>query len=340
MDVSLMNHKAVRRTLSRLIPFMGVPSMRGASEQQTLSQSSVSKRLKWALVGVASLSVLCVGWLPAIAVELSAWRYDSRSRSLTLTLHGTTIPSVSVTAPDQLLVELPDTQVGDVRAQRVQDGFVERIALEQATPETVWVVVDFVPGTVLSDTQQATPLAASSNAIQLWKVEPTLMASRRVADAAITTQTDSNAGAAALATPSASPSRSNAIAQADFPDLPVLEPATLPNQTVIVPPIGAAPTTPVRSPETSAPVVDIPVIEADAIESAPPFLESTPAPAQPAPIETVELETASSREEIADSRFESRSAPFEPPIEPPAERRIEPNESRWPAPIPFGQPLP
>lgn len=284
----------------------------------------LKRALKWAAIGMSSLSAVCMGLLPAASAELSAWRYDSRSRSLTLTLPGTITPNVSVTAPDQLLLELPDTQVGDVRAQQVNDGFVEEIFLEQATPETVWMVVDFVPGTVLSDTQQVTPLAASSNTLQLWKVQPALIASRRGVEAAIATQTRSTeAGAAALAVETP-----GAIAQADFPDLPVLEPAAPLSQPVSVPPINASPVRvppPSTAPTPSAPVAADPVTTAE-----PPFIGEVN-------VEVVEVVPTRSAEPIA---FDNGADPVEADFALPTQPSESAGTSRWPEPIPFGQPLP
>ncbi|MEM6449897.1 MAG: AMIN domain-containing protein [Cyanobacteria bacterium P01_D01_bin.105] len=324
-----------------------------------------------------------------MAAQLSAWRYDSSSRSLTLTLPDAVVPDVSVTAPDQLLIELPDTQVGDIRGQSVNDGFVEQIALEQATPETVWMVVDFVPGTVLSATQQVTPIAAASERLQHWTMQPTVMASRRVVDAAVTDNANSAAGAAALAVET--PSIGTAIAQADFPDLPVLEPAVPLNQPVSVPPIRA---TSVRVPDLETSVVEIPIqsnpvqldevpmvpdfngsesgpIELNAMESslsesapsdatepsvslAPPFLgeidtaisetRSTQSPASIAIDSDPTVDTVRVREAEVTPRLDGRSeASAEAGIsefEIPTGRGRATNTSRWPEPIPFGQPLP
>lgn len=336
---------------------------RKALRSNTLGQQTLfwKKGLRWTMLGLSSLSFVCIGLLPAMAAELSAWRYDSRSRSLTLTLPGSVTPNISVTAPNQLLVELPDTQIGDVRGRQVNDGFVEQIALEQATPETLWMVVDFVPGTVLSDTQQATPLAASSNTLQLWKVQPTLLASRRVVDAAIAGAgaSPSDAGASALAVEV--PSVGGAIAQADFPDLPVLEPAVPLSQPVSVPPIDAsAPvqvperSTAVSVPELESPIqadaapVQVPVVvDRDAIEALPPVAAAPATPAEPPfiggidieVVETVPLQPSASVAVEPRANIEA-AVTEQSEFSVPTGRVNATNNSRWPEPIPFGQPLP
>ena len=149
--------------------------------------------------GAAALVTLGVamGWgLPAIASQLTAWNYDEQTRSLHLTLPANVTPTVSVIAPNQMLVELPDTQIGDIAGQNVGDGLVESITLKQTTSDKVWMVVNFVPGTVLATQQNAVPLGGSTGSItpegsaspttsdplaadaslQQWQVRPALVA--------------------------------------------------------------------------------------------------------------------------------------------------------------------
>ena len=345
------------------------------SQQSFRQQASLLKRGgMWVMLSLSSLSAICVGLLPAMAAELSAWRYDARSRSLTLTLPGSVTPQISVTAPNQLLVELPDTQIGDVQGRQVNDGFVERIALEQATPETLWMVVDFVPGTVLAETQQVTPLAASSNMLQLWKVEPTLLASRRVVEAAVATSRTTpaeaaspGAGASDLAVDGPSIGRA-AIAQADLPDLPVLEPAVPLAQPVSVPPIdtslddapaGSVPKVATgRVPRVSVPELERSPIQADdAPINVPVVVEPamdepavpTASPAQPPflggidveVVETMPVQPPAAVAVEPEISVTEPSAFGAPTVDVSAERvNTQNTTSRWPEPIPFGQPLP
>ncbi|MEL7144295.1 MAG: hypothetical protein AAGL08_19025, partial [Cyanobacteria bacterium J06573_11] len=45
----------------------------------------------------------------AMAEEITEWGYNEQTQVLTLTLPDDVLPRVSVVAPDQLLLELPDT---------------------------------------------------------------------------------------------------------------------------------------------------------------------------------------------------------------------------------------
>ncbi|MEL6855353.1 MAG: hypothetical protein AAFO83_09590 [Cyanobacteria bacterium J06607_13] len=197
----------------------------------------------WLTAGVAGLASAgtVLSPLAAIAAELRDWQYDTQTQILTLTLPVAVTPTVSVVAPDQLLLELPNTQVGDVMGQTVGDGLVDNIVLEQATPETVWMVMEFAAGTVLSASQSATPLASETDGgEQQWQVRPTLIAaSRQAANTSVATaQGDSESVGPVGASASQLREPAGTIAQApDFSDLPILEPAMPIDEPVVVPPL-------------------------------------------------------------------------------------------------------
>ncbi len=212
--------------------------------------------IRWGLLtGAASMLALGIDALPAAAAELIDWGYDSQTRSLTLTLPSNLLPSVSVLASDQLLIAIPDTQIGDVAGLTVGDGVVDSIVLEQTTPETLWVIMEFAEGTVLADTQSVVPVGAGTGG-QRWEVLPLVVASGEVFDEPVV----NGGGAESLRTPAVD------VAQADFPDLPILEPGIVLSEPVSVPPldafnapIPAAPALPPLPPvaEVSRPVVDV-----------------------------------------------------------------------------------
>ncbi|MEL6160086.1 MAG: hypothetical protein AAFQ40_10530 [Cyanobacteria bacterium J06623_5] len=230
---------------------MGSSSIKGAYSNGFRWQFSVS------VVAFVSAGMM-VNPLSAIAAELRDWQYDTQTQVLTLTLPEAVTPTVSVVAPDQLLLELPNTQVGDVMGQTVGDGLVENIVLEQATPETVWMVMEFAAGTVLSASQSATPLATgTAEGEQQWQVRPTLIAASRQAASPSVTGSAAALESGGPVESSASQLREpvGAIAQApDFSDLPILEPAMPIDEPVYVPPLEpvAAPTV---SPEEPAEAV-------------------------------------------------------------------------------------
>lgn len=229
------------------------------------------RRIRWGLMAsvVSAMAVVAQAGA-ALAAELTDWRYDSQTREIQVVLPTTVAPSLSVLAPDQLLIELPNTQIGDVAGQSVGDGVVETIVLEQTTPETVWMVVEFAPGTVLADVQNATQTLVGDG-LRQWQVQPALMASRRTVDMPAAATPGGNAidvtGSAAadrLRSPSVN------VAQAgDFSDLPVLEPAMPMNEPVSVPPLEASPVEVV--PVEVVPTVEVMPIEIPVISEAEPI---------------------------------------------------------------------
>ena len=261
-------------------------------------------------MAVSLMALTTIGTTQATAAELTELQYDAQTRSLTLVLPESVTPQVSVLAPDQLLLELPDTQVGDLQAQRIQDGLVESIVLEQATPETTWIVMEFAAGTVLSDAQSAVPVGGADNVQfdngeQAWQVRPALTAaSRRVTNDSVTGSVAATPGASA----SSLRRSTNEIAQApDFSELPVLEPAVPMNEPVSVPPLNR----PVRVPpiEAEPSVVEVEVIPAS--ES-----DDSTFVSEPTVIEETQTTTAVRSEEAAAiSEPLSEDPPFvEPPF--------------------------
>ncbi|MEO0520796.1 MAG: hypothetical protein AAF171_26255 [Cyanobacteria bacterium P01_A01_bin.116] len=253
---------------------MGKQSGRSDRRTTALTQFSL-KGMKWGRLAfshilIAAVMVAGIQVKPAEADELTAWEYDSNTRSLSFLLPDAVMPSVSVVAPNRLLLELPDTQVGDVAGQTVGDGLVESIVLEQATPETVWMVVEFAVGTVLAEAQSVAPTgftasldsAQDSGAadLQEWQMQPALVASRRTVAAANSASRDTASEPLGAGTGSADSLRQAPVSLAevpDFPDLPVLEPSVA-DEPVSVPPIDSLPD---GVGELPVPVVPVPTSE-------------------------------------------------------------------------------
>ncbi|MEO0648667.1 MAG: hypothetical protein AAFZ17_21355, partial [Cyanobacteria bacterium J06650_10] len=261
-------------------------------------------------MAVGLMALTTIGTTQATAAELTELQYDEQTRSLTLILPESVTPQVSVLAPDQLLLELPDTQVGDLQAQSIQDGLVESIVLEQATPETTWIVMEFAAGTVLSDAQSAVPVGGadnvqSDNGEQAWQVRPALTAaSRRVTNDSVTGSVAATPGASA----SSLRSSINEIAQApDFSELPVLEPAVPMNEPVSVPPLNRPVSVPPFEAEPS-------VVEVEVIPT--PESDDSTFMSEPTVIEEAQTTTAVRSEEAAAiSEPLSEEPPFvEPPF--------------------------
>ena len=372
----------------------------------------VSKQFsRWGWGASVAALIAGAGIMPVQADQLESWRYDSQARSLTLSLPPNVVPTLSVLAPNRLRVELPNTQVGEVAAQTVADGLVESIALEQATPDTVWMVVDFAEGVVLADAQSAVP-TDTAEGLQQWQVRPALTSDS--AGDALTADALTTAPSAIALSPAD-------LAQLpDFPELPLLEPAIPLSEPVTVPPIDVRPdTAPIAevmpadtaaADEATMPLADsvaappaadrsedaIVVSEPEEFPFDPPFLEDmaepTPLPEAPAvdrlpeellpsveadasmtdipvvaapadlpadePVTTVPEVVPEVAPEVTPEPSTANAAAIanapadalpiaaepveadDPIVEIPAESVTPANVSRWPEPIPFGQPLP
>lgn len=356
------------------------------------------------------MTALGLGMLPAIARELPAWNYDEQARSLNLTLPAGVTPTLSVIAPNQMLIELPDTQIGDVAGQNIGDGLIEGIMLEQTTPDKVWMVVDFAPGTILETEQTAVPVESSAAndplaadaSLQQWQVRPSVVASRPDSSAIIAAASTPAPSTPALSVEAASLQANSAanlrgsgqgsgeaIAQApNFPDLPVLKPAMPISAPVSVPPLEASPVPAQPAPiefeqiESEQPAANL---SSSDLPSEPPFIGeleeeiNIPAVNEPAPTKTtaaadlptvaplpvldsevvsqpaseptdeVESDVIADENSSEGSNLELANAASVPQAVPatvitvmdiPAENVNTPPTSRWPEPIPFGQPLP
>lgn len=287
---------------------------------------------------------MTMGWgmLPAVASKLTAWNYDEQTRSLTLTLPANVTPSVSVIAPNQMLVELPDTQIGDVAGQNVGDGLVESITLKQTTSDKVWMVVNFVPGTALATQQNAVPLGGSATtpensassttgdplaadaSLQQWQVRPALVAGR-LDNSSVSASVEGNTAegdtaesdTATVTAPSALSSEAASLQEGGAANLSERGDAIA--QTPIFPELPILePAMPINAP-VSVPPIDARPVPAQPAQSVPvqaasppvqatlPVQASVPPVATPTPSESVSAEqpTASS----SDSQV-----PLEPPF--------------------------
>ncbi len=284
---------------------------------------------RWIPVLGSLSAMLMMRAMPAIAAELRQWDYDSQTRSLTLVLSATVTPTVSVLSDNQLLIELPDTQVGDVIAQQVNDGMVDSIVVRQTSPDTVWMVVAFLPGTVLADSQALAPIGAADAPgpnLQQWQVRPALLSG-----SSANTQAGTQARTQADSRPTEMQAAARELAQfPDFPDLPVLEPASPLDAPISVPlPVNLLPASlPSVNPQPISPLPsNLPAAAAD--DDGLPSLVSIPAVRVPAvsvpplptqPVEPVASEPLATPEppqsvaEIAPLPAEEPAVPIEPPF--------------------------
>ncbi|MBD2112954.1 MULTISPECIES: AMIN domain-containing protein [Cyanophyceae] len=103
----------------------------------------------WAGAGLMVSTLLIIS--PAAQAEtLAAWQFDPATQQLTFTLPSGITPQYAVAADaSQIVVTLPETQLGTVATQQTYSGAVSQVSLSQVNDATV-VVLDLVANTELA----------------------------------------------------------------------------------------------------------------------------------------------------------------------------------------------
>jgi hypothetical protein len=152
------------------------------------------------LIG-STLLLLC----PATpAATLSAWQFDPATQQFTVTLPRDVTPRFLVAAePARIILEIPQTQLGRPEGEQRYEGPVQSVRLAQVDADTLQVVLELAPGTVLDpDHAQLTALEAGDQT--RWVLTPLIAEAGTVV---------------ALPTAEASP-----LPRADLPQLPRMAP--------------------------------------------------------------------------------------------------------------------
>jgi hypothetical protein len=230
--------------------------MKWSTHQQPLGNLHLDRQLGARLLGVSLIGATVMLVSPAeAATTLSAWQFDPVARQFTITLPAGVTPRFLVAAePARIILEIPQSQLGNVVTQQRYDGAVQSVQLLQAGPDTVHAVLTFAPNTVL-DPHHAQLTAIEANGQTRWLLTPL------VADP----------GMAVASTPTPSVSSS----PGELPQLPSLPPASQgeldPSAAAATTP-DAAPPVASTSPPSTAPsstnspagemIVELPVIPA------------------------------------------------------------------------------
>ncbi|MBD2105746.1 AMIN domain-containing protein [Nodosilinea sp. FACHB-13] len=103
----------------------------------------------WAGAGLMVSTLLIIS--PAAQAEtLAAWQFDPATQQLTFTLPSGITPQYAVAADaSQIVVTLPQTQLGTVATQQTYSGAVSQVSLSQVNDATV-VVLDLVANAELA----------------------------------------------------------------------------------------------------------------------------------------------------------------------------------------------
>ncbi|MEX0270533.1 AMIN domain-containing protein [Leptolyngbyaceae cyanobacterium UHCC 1019] len=135
----------------------------------------VPQLLRVGLVGMLTAGTLAIAAMRVQAAALTNWRYDPAARQLEVTVKEGVTPRYFLMAqPARIVLDLPDTEVGEVSVKETYSGAIRQVRVSQFQPGLTRIVMElstdavFAPGQVkLEKTNQSTwvlrPLIANAS---------------------------------------------------------------------------------------------------------------------------------------------------------------------------------
>lgn len=214
---------------------------------------------------IAALSAVAAEatFLSVQAASLTNWNFDPAANQLEITVKDGTTPRYFLMAqPARIVVDLPDTAVGAVSAQKTYAGAVRQIRVSQFEPGLTRIVMEISPGVSLAPGQvklQKVGNDAARSGNSRWLLQPLITKSL-------------SANAVAVKPLAPNQSRTRAI----VPVVPATKPLTAPSATI-------APTADAVA-DTKTPIAQPQPLKAASNAPSPPVASNsqTPASANPA----------------------------------------------------------
>jgi hypothetical protein len=121
--------------------------MKWSTHRQLFGNFGFDPRLGAGLIGTGLIGATVMLVSPAeAATMLSAWQFDPVARQFTITLPAGVTPRFLVAAePARIILEIPQSQLGNVATQQRYDGAVQSVQLLQAGPRYRPCGVDLCP---------------------------------------------------------------------------------------------------------------------------------------------------------------------------------------------------
>lgn len=210
----------------------------------------------------SSVAVLTLVATPVQGATLANWQFDPTRRGFSVVLPAGVTPRYLVAAePARIILELPQTQLGPVAEHQAFTGAVSHVRLAQYSADTVRVVLELAPGTVL-DPHHAELTSRAEGSQTRWTLTPLVVDSSPIAQ------------------------NGPALPPVDAANLPTLPPPTTrarvePSPVVAAPPdLSPPPSQPLAvSPPASEPAAPVSAAPDPVVEDSPPAIPITVIPA-------------------------------------------------------------
>ncbi|TAE61874.1 MAG: AMIN domain-containing protein [Nostocales cyanobacterium] len=98
------------------------------------------------------------------AAKLNKWQFNPKSQKLEINLSATTKPEYFyLHQPPRLVVDLPNTQLGNVDTNKSYPVTMQKVRVSQFTPNITRIVIDLEPGTTIDVNKvQLQPVSAQN----------------------------------------------------------------------------------------------------------------------------------------------------------------------------------
>lgn len=130
------------------------------------------------LIGVVMFGAIGLLAQAVSAASLTSWQYDPRANQLEITVKEGTTPKYFLMAqPARIVLDLPDTEVGDVKLKESYEGAIRQVRVSQFQPGLARIVLELSPDAALAAEQVKLESSTAPNGAGLkrWILRPVMV---------------------------------------------------------------------------------------------------------------------------------------------------------------------